>query len=90
MAMEQRQYRRAIDFGQLAKQMSAGNRLAMFDAFLDSVLYVANKESSSPTKAMAAFESFHRDKYSILIEKPAAALLDLQESFELKGENLTI
>jgi AraC-like DNA-binding protein len=83
-------YRQAITYGLEARKCVGQNRIPIFEASIDRLLYQAYKGVGDYAKALEYFESFQRVEDEIQAQSHTDAIQEQEKVFLLKEKNLKI
>ena len=83
-------YRQAITYGLEARKRVGQNRIPIFEASIDRLLYQAYKGVGDYAKALEYFESFQRVEDEIQAQSHTDAIQEQEKVFLLKEKNLKI
>ena len=83
-------YRQAITYGLEARKRVGQNRIPIFEASIDRLLYQAYKGVGDYAKALEYFESFQRVDDEIQTQSHTDAIREQEKVFLLKEKNLKI
>jgi AraC-like DNA-binding protein len=83
-------YRQAIAYGLEARKRVGQNRIPIFEASIDNLLYQAYKGAGDYEKALAYFESFQRVDDEVQAQSHMDAIREQEKAFLLKEKNLKI
>ena len=83
-------YRQAITYGLEARKRVGQNRIPIFEASIDNLLYQAYKGAGDYEKALSYFESFQRVNNEVQAQSHMDAIREQEKAFLLKEKNLKI
>lgn len=88
--VQKKDYNAAIRAGNQALNLITKQPMPLFEVYLDSLMYTVHKAMGNTVLALSSFESFHKNKATILNDEQLTLLREQKSQFELREKNLII